>query len=45
MLLEHRLLAWLAGAALPFGTLQPLPTVTGETLLPFGGGGWQALVR
>lgn len=44
-LVEHRLLAWLAGSALPFGTPQPLPTGDGATLLPFGGGEWQALFR
>ncbi len=45
ILIEHRLLVWLAEANLPFGTPQPLPTVTGATLVPFGDGGWQALFR
>jgi len=45
ILIEHRLLAWLAEANLPFGTPQPLPTATGETLVPCGDGGWQALFR
>ena len=43
--IEHRLLAWLAEAGLPFGTPQPLATDTGETLLPVADGGWQALFR
>jgi len=45
IVIEHRLLAWLSGAALPFGTPQPLATVSGETLIPVAAGGWQALFR
>lgn len=44
ILAEHRLLGWLAGASLPFGTPRPLATRNGETLRPSPAGtGWQAL--
>jgi len=41
---EHRLLAWLASAGLPFATPASVPTREGATLLPApGGSGWRAL--
>ena len=40
---EHRLLARLAGASLPFGTPRPLATASGATLVPVADGSWQAL--
>lgn len=44
ILAEHRLLGWLAGAGLPFGTPTPLPDGRGETLLSASGGrSWRAL--
>jgi len=43
--IEHRLLAWLAEADLPFGTPQPLATASGETIVPVASGGWQVLFR
>lgn len=44
ILAEHRLLAWLADAGLPFATPIPVPTREGATLLPApGGAGWRAL--
>ncbi len=42
---EHYLLAWLAGAGLPFGTPQPLATAAGSTLIPAPGSGYYALFR
>lgn len=45
ILAEHRLLAWLAGAGLPFATPQPVALPGGETVLPAPGGGWRALFR